>query len=103
MAARWAGLFVTWLPATSARPTGTKSPDAGRTCMSESGYAVFYGLDIGKIAHHAAALDPAGKRLHDAALPQDEQRLRQLSASLQSPLPAPHPSASPWAPRGIRT
>ncbi len=36
--------------------------------MSESGYAVFCGLDVGKIAHHAVALDPVGARLHDAPL-----------------------------------
>ncbi|WP_448643013.1 hypothetical protein [Geodermatophilus sp. URMC 63] len=38
--------------------------------MSESSYAVFCGLDVGKIAHHAVALNPAGARLNDAALPQ---------------------------------
>ena len=52
--------------------------------MSESGYAVFCGLDVGKVAHHAVALDPAGARLHDAALPQDEARLRQLFTGLQA-------------------
>jgi hypothetical protein len=52
--------------------------------MSESGYAVFCGLDVGKIAHHAVALDPAGARLHDAPLPQDEARLRQLFGDLQA-------------------
>ena len=52
--------------------------------MSESGYAVFCGLDVGKIAHHAVALDAAGARLHDAALPQDEARLRQLFTDLQA-------------------
>ena len=30
-------------------------------------YGVFLGLDVGKSDHHAVALDPAGKRLHDAA------------------------------------
>jgi transposase len=52
--------------------------------MSESGYAVFCGLDVGKSAHHAVALDPTGARLHDAALPQDEARLRQLFTALQT-------------------
>ncbi|WP_369130138.1 IS110 family transposase, partial [Modestobacter roseus] len=46
--------------------------------MSDLGYAIFCGLDVGKGTHHAVALDPDGKRLHDGALPQDEQRLRQL-------------------------
>src|SRR5919205_3852843 len=58
--------------------------DAGSAWMSESGYAVFCGLDVGKIAHHAVALDPAGARLHDAPLPQDEARLRQLFGGLQA-------------------
>jgi Transposase len=41
-------------------------------------YDVYCGLDVGKEAHHAVALDDKGKRLHDAALPQDEARLRAL-------------------------
>ncbi|TWH71626.1 transposase IS116/IS110/IS902 family protein [Modestobacter roseus] len=51
--------------------------------MSDLGYAIFCGLDVGKGTHHAVALDPDGKRLHDGALPQDEQRLRQLFTGLQ--------------------
>ena len=45
-------------------------------------YGVFCGLDVGKENHHACALDPAGRRLFDAALPQDEGRLRELFAHL---------------------
>lgn len=41
-------------------------------------YDVYCGLDVGKQAHHAVALDRAGKRLHDAALPQDQAKLRAL-------------------------
>ena len=52
--------------------------------MSETGYAVFCGLDVGKSAHHAVALDPGGARLHNAELPQDEQWLRQLFGALQA-------------------
>ena len=37
---------------------------------------VFIGLDVGKDEHHAVALDRAGKRLFDKALPNDETRLR---------------------------
>jgi transposase len=33
---------------------------------------------VGKEAHHACALDPDGRRLFDAPLPQDEGRLRDL-------------------------
>ncbi|WP_330253704.1 IS110 family transposase [Nocardia sp. NBC_00565] len=39
-------------------------------------YAVFCGIDVGKGEHHAVGLDPAGKRLFDKALPNDETRLR---------------------------
>ena len=45
-------------------------------------YKVFCGLDVGKEAHHACALDPDGRRLFDAALPQDEARLKDLFARL---------------------
>lgn len=41
-------------------------------------HAVLVGLDVGNGEHHATALNPAGKRLHDGALPNDEVRLRQL-------------------------
>ncbi|AXH89348.1 IS110 family transposase [Micromonospora aurantiaca] len=42
------------------------------------GYGVYLGLDVGKEGHHAVGLAPDGKRLHDAALPNAEARLRQL-------------------------
>ena len=42
--------------------------------MSEP--TVFIGLDVGKSVHHCTALDTAGKRLIDRALPNDEQALR---------------------------
>ena len=45
-------------------------------------YGVFLGLDVGKSDHHAVALDPAGKRLHDAALPNTEAGLRRLFGKL---------------------
>jgi transposase len=45
-------------------------------------YAVFCGLDVGKQAHHACALDPEGHRLFDAELPQDESRLERLLTDL---------------------
>jgi hypothetical protein len=41
-------------------------------------YGVFLGLDVGKTDRHAVALDLAGKRLHDAALPNIEAGLRKL-------------------------
>lgn len=41
-------------------------------------YSVFLGLDVGKDEHHAVGLAPNGKRLHDAPLPNTEQRLRAL-------------------------
>jgi transposase len=43
---------------------------------------VFIGLDVGKGEHHAVAVDRAGKKLFDKALPNDEARLREVLASL---------------------
>lgn len=40
-----------------------------------SEYRVFCGLDVGKAEHHAYALDPPGKRLHDKPLPNDQAAL----------------------------
>jgi hypothetical protein len=42
------------------------------------GYGVFVGLGVGKEGHHAVALNPDGKRLHDATLPNTEAGLRKL-------------------------
>ena len=39
---------------------------------------VFIGIDVGKTAHHAVAIDRAGKKLLDRPLPQDEVKLRAL-------------------------
>jgi len=47
-------------------------------------YGVFLGLDVGKGAHHAVGLDPAGKRLHDVALPNSERKLRAVFDKLRS-------------------
>jgi hypothetical protein len=44
--------------------------------------AVCLGLDVGKGEHHAVALTPNGKTLHDKALPNSEPRLRALFAKL---------------------
>lgn len=46
--------------------------------------AVFVGVDVGKGAHHAVALDRKGKRLLDSALPNDEAKLRALIRELKS-------------------
>jgi transposase len=43
---------------------------------------VFCGLDVGKSEHHACALNTAGKRLHDKALPNDETALRTVFTTL---------------------
>ena len=45
-------------------------------------YTVFCGLDVGKSDHHACALDPSGKRLHDKPLPNDETALAAVFARL---------------------
>jgi transposase len=44
---------------------------------------VFVGVDVGKGAHHAVALDRRGKRLLDSALPNDESKLRALIGKLK--------------------
>lgn len=44
---------------------------------------VFVGLDVGKGEHHAVALDRAGKKLYDRALPNDEHKLRAVLTDLQ--------------------
>lgn len=44
---------------------------------------VFVGVDVGKGEHHAVAIDRAGKRLFDRALPNDEARLRDLIGGLK--------------------
>ena len=44
----------------------------------EHGYGVFLGFDVGKGEHHAVALAPDGTRLHDAALPNSEPKLREV-------------------------
>ncbi|MEX5635470.1 IS110 family transposase [Parafrankia sp. FMc2] len=45
-------------------------------------YTVFCGLDVGKETHHATALNPAGKKIHDRPLPNDEPALRQVFTQL---------------------
>ena len=44
---------------------------------------VFIGVDVGKGEHHAVALDRAGKRLFDKALPNEESKLRDLIGQLK--------------------
>ena len=39
---------------------------------------IFIGVDVGKSNHHAVAIDRAGKKLLDRALPQDEAKLRAI-------------------------
>ena len=52
--------------------------------VDTSGIAVWCGLDVGKEEHHACALAADGRRLFDKALPQDEERLREVFAGLQA-------------------
>ena len=50
--------------------------------MDQDRFDVFVGLDVGEEHHHATALNSAGRRLHDKALPQDEAALREVFAKL---------------------
>lgn len=45
---------------------------------------VFVGIDVGRGAHHAVALDRTGTRLLDSSLPNDEARLRALLGRLKT-------------------
>ncbi|PPI42446.1 IS110 family transposase, partial [Rathayibacter iranicus] len=47
------------------------------------GVDVFIGVDVGKGEHHAVAVDRAGKRLFDKALPNEETKLRELIRGLK--------------------
>ena len=53
------------------------------TDIEQHEFAVFVGVDVGKGAHHAVALDRQGKRLLDSALPNDEAKLRALITGLK--------------------
>jgi transposase len=53
------------------------------TVAMGTGFDVFCGVDVAKENHHAVALDPAGRRLADTPLPNDETALRKLLSSLQ--------------------
>ncbi|MFD1719902.1 IS110 family transposase [Georgenia deserti] len=50
--------------------------------VSQVSYAVFLGLDVGKEEHHACALNTAGERVYDKALPQSEAKLREVLTEL---------------------
>ncbi|GAA1228957.1 hypothetical protein GCM10009646_16210 [Streptomyces aureus] len=45
---------------------------------------VYLGLDVGKGEHHGTALTPAGKKVFDRPLPNNEPRLRELFTKLQA-------------------
>ncbi|GJF32573.1 hypothetical protein KNE206_52730 [Kitasatospora sp. NE20-6] len=51
---------------------------------STDGIDLYLGLDVGKGEHHATALTPAGKKVFDKALPNNEPRLRELFTKLQA-------------------
>jgi len=59
--------------------SGTHKPFVGQ---DRPEYAVFCGVDVGKSDHHACALDPSGKRLHDKPLPNDEAALTGVLSQL---------------------
>lgn len=54
------------------------------TKLTAGPFTVFCGLDVGKGEHHACALDPAGNRLHDKALPNDEAALAGVFTGLSA-------------------
>jgi transposase len=48
-----------------------------------SGYDVYCGVDVGKADHHACALDPSGTKLHDRALPNEQEALVEVLTRLK--------------------
>src|ERR1700761_100660 len=52
--------------------------------QQHSSVDIFVGVDVGKDHHHAVALDRAGKRLYNKALPNDETKLRALITELKT-------------------
>ena len=52
--------------------------------LEHEGVNVFLGLGVGKTGHHAVALNRAGKKLYDKALPQDETKIRDIITVLSS-------------------
>ena len=50
--------------------------------LEQESIDVFLGLDVGKTGHHAVALNRAGKKLYDKALPQDETKIRDVVTKL---------------------
>src|SRR5699024_3436107 len=82
-AQRVLGLFVTWVPAPGVK-TATSNDAPRKDSIMDTRFAVVIGLDVGKTAHHACALDPDGNKLFDKPLPQDETKLRELFTQLQN-------------------
>ena len=52
--------------------------------MQANDIDVWLGLDVGKESHHACALDPTGRRIHDRPLRQDEAEIRALLEGLMN-------------------
>src|SRR5439155_17543662 len=78
---------VTWMPRSAAMvcwPIVVNLLGEGMTDTEQhDSVQVFVGVDVGKGAHHAVALDRKGKRLLDSALPNDETKLRALIGKLK--------------------
>lgn len=52
--------------------------------MEQIGFDIWCGLDVGKQAHYACALDTAGKKVFDKPLPQDQAKLEDLFTKIQT-------------------
>lgn len=53
--------------------------------MTPDDIDVWVGLDVGKSAHHAHALDHDGNTLYDKPLKQDEKAIRTMLGKLSPP------------------
>jgi transposase len=76
---------VTWLPArVPGRPAHGTSRGATLSETNNTGYDVYCGVDVGKSDHHACALDPAGRKIHDKALPNQQDDVTKVLTGLQA-------------------
>jgi len=57
---------------------------SGNNTSTTGGYDVYCGVDVGKSDHHACALDPDGRKIHDKVLPNEQDDVAQVLTGLQA-------------------
>ena len=76
--------FVTWVRDRSSTGWPCTHAARGGTKMDIEDIEVFIGIDVGKSEHWATALSRDGRKVFDRALPNDEDRLREVYQRLQA-------------------